>query len=259
MHRRDIEMIDADAAPAEILEQAINSPHTRIPIFRGEPENIVGVIHAKDLSRAVHRFVREHAPGEGALEGFDIMDVAMPPYFVPGIDAARRADARVPPPPHPFRAGRRRVRRAAGARHARGHPRGDRRRHHRRARRRDPGRHRAAAGRLGRGGRRRSASATSTAPAAGSCPTRRRTPSPASSSTRRRRSRTRGRSSASTASASRCSPARATGCRGSGCAGWSELRFETGPRSCRTFTVTCRGWKAAGKWLEAACHFFTGA
>jgi Mg2+/Co2+ transporter CorB len=83
MHRRDIEMIDADASPAEILEQAINSPHTRIPIFRGEPENIVGVVHAKDLSRAVHRFVREQRAGEGALEGFDIMDVAMPPYFVP--------------------------------------------------------------------------------------------------------------------------------------------------------------------------------
>jgi Mg2+/Co2+ transporter CorB len=83
MHRRDIEMIDAEAAPAEILAQAINSSHTRIPIFRGEPENIVGVIHAKDLSRAVHRFVQEHDGGEGALEGFDIMDVAMEPYFVP--------------------------------------------------------------------------------------------------------------------------------------------------------------------------------
>ncbi|HVL20538.1 MAG TPA: CNNM domain-containing protein [Amaricoccus sp.] len=82
MHRRDIEMIDAEAPPETILAQAINSPHTRIPIFRGEPENIVGVIHAKDLSRAVHRFVQEHR-GTGALEGFDIMDVAMPPYFVP--------------------------------------------------------------------------------------------------------------------------------------------------------------------------------
>jgi Mg2+/Co2+ transporter CorB len=83
MHRRDIEMIDADADPAEILAQAINSPHTRIPIFRGEPENIVGVIHAKDLSRAVHRFVREAQGGDAALEGFDIMAVAMEPYFVP--------------------------------------------------------------------------------------------------------------------------------------------------------------------------------
>ena len=82
MHRRDIETIDAEAPPDAILSQAINSPHTRIPIFRGEPENIVGVIHAKDLSRAVHRFVQEHR-GAGALEGFDIMDVAMPPYFVP--------------------------------------------------------------------------------------------------------------------------------------------------------------------------------
>jgi Mg2+/Co2+ transporter CorB len=82
MHRRDIEMIDAEAPPDAILSQAINSPHTRIPIFRGEPENIVGVIHAKDLSRAVHRFVQEHRDG-AALAGFDIMDVAMPPYFVP--------------------------------------------------------------------------------------------------------------------------------------------------------------------------------
>jgi Mg2+/Co2+ transporter CorB len=82
MHRRDIEMIDGEAPPDAILAQAIMSPHTRIPIFRGEPENIVGVIHAKDLSRAVHRFVEEHR-GAAVLEGFDIMDVAMPPYFVP--------------------------------------------------------------------------------------------------------------------------------------------------------------------------------
>jgi Mg2+/Co2+ transporter CorB len=83
MHRRDIEMIDAEADPAEILEQAINSPHTRIPIFRGEPENIVGVIHAKDLSRAVHRYVQETRGDEGGLEGFDVMEAAMEPYFVP--------------------------------------------------------------------------------------------------------------------------------------------------------------------------------
>lgn len=82
MHRREIEMIDGDAPPDEILAQAINSPHTRIPIFRGEPENIVGVIHAKDLSRAVHSFVRSGS-ANGGLEGFDVMDVAMEPYFVP--------------------------------------------------------------------------------------------------------------------------------------------------------------------------------
>ncbi len=80
LHRRDIEMIDAEAPPEEILAQAINSPHTRIPIFQGEPENIVGVIHAKDLSRAVHRLMREE---DGSLETIDVMDLAMEPYFVP--------------------------------------------------------------------------------------------------------------------------------------------------------------------------------
>ncbi|MBA3326050.1 MAG: HlyC/CorC family transporter [Rhodobacteraceae bacterium] len=84
MHRQDIEMIDADAAPAEILGQALNSPHTRIPIFRGDTENIVGVIHAKDLSRAVQRLVREGGEdGARSFEHFDVMSVAMEPYFVP--------------------------------------------------------------------------------------------------------------------------------------------------------------------------------
>jgi Mg2+/Co2+ transporter CorB len=82
MHRQEIEMIDADAPPAEILTQALNSPHTRIPIFRGETENIVGVIHAKDLSRAVDKLVRE-AGGFRNLDSFDVMAVAMKPYFVP--------------------------------------------------------------------------------------------------------------------------------------------------------------------------------
>lgn len=83
MHRRDIEMIDADASPAEILSQAINSAHTRIPIYRGDPENIVGIIHAKDLSRAVDKLVRGTQGGMENLANFDVMDVAMEAYFVP--------------------------------------------------------------------------------------------------------------------------------------------------------------------------------
>jgi Mg2+/Co2+ transporter CorB len=83
LHRREIEMIDVEAPPNEILSQALNSPHTRIPVFRGEPENIVGVIHAKDLSRAVDKLMRETRGGLENLEGFDVMEVAMQPYFIP--------------------------------------------------------------------------------------------------------------------------------------------------------------------------------
>ena len=83
LHRSKIEMIDADEPPEAILSQALSSAHTRLPVFRGEPENIVGVIHAKDLLRAMDRMMRgPEAPPEG-LEAFRILDIAMEPYFVP--------------------------------------------------------------------------------------------------------------------------------------------------------------------------------
>ncbi|MFA5539061.1 MAG: CNNM domain-containing protein, partial [Gemmobacter sp.] len=54
-HRSEIEMIDADAEAGQIVHQALASPHTRLPLWRGEAENIVGVLHAKDLLRAVEQ------------------------------------------------------------------------------------------------------------------------------------------------------------------------------------------------------------
>lgn len=81
LHRSGIEMIDADDDPQAILSQALQSRHTRLPVFRDDPENIVGVVHAKDLLRAIDRLTRgEDAPG---LDSFDISAVAMEPYFVP--------------------------------------------------------------------------------------------------------------------------------------------------------------------------------
>jgi Mg2+/Co2+ transporter CorB len=54
LHRSGIEMIDADLPAGEILRLCLNSNHTRLPLYRGETENIVGVLHAKDLLRAMH-------------------------------------------------------------------------------------------------------------------------------------------------------------------------------------------------------------
>ncbi len=83
-HRRQIEMINADDAPEKILSQALASPHTRLPIFRGSDENILGVIHAKDLLREVDRLLRGDATGGmEQLAGLDIVKVAMKPYFIP--------------------------------------------------------------------------------------------------------------------------------------------------------------------------------
>jgi Mg2+/Co2+ transporter CorB len=83
LHRSGIEMIDADLRPQEILERCLNSAHTRLPLFRGEQENIIGVLHAKDLLRAVYARFAEGAGQSDPFEGFDLMSVAMKPYFVP--------------------------------------------------------------------------------------------------------------------------------------------------------------------------------
>lgn len=79
LHRSSIEMIDADDDPQDIISQAMQSPYTRIPIYRNDPENIVGVLHAKDLLRSV----RTRLIGTDDLPEWKISDVMMEPYFVP--------------------------------------------------------------------------------------------------------------------------------------------------------------------------------
>ncbi|MES0825378.1 HlyC/CorC family transporter [Ruegeria sp. SCP11] len=83
LHRSNIEMIDADDAPEAILQQCLKSPHTRLPVFRDEQENIVGVVHAKDLFRAMYAHAGGTEGDSNRLKEFDISKVANDPYFVP--------------------------------------------------------------------------------------------------------------------------------------------------------------------------------
>ena len=83
LHRSGIEMIDADNPPSDILQQCLDSPHTRLPVFRQDQENIIGVVHAKDLLRAMYKAISGPDSDLEALKRFRITDVAMPPYFIP--------------------------------------------------------------------------------------------------------------------------------------------------------------------------------
>ena len=75
-------MLNADTPPADLLSEILQSPHTRLPIWRDDPDNIVGVAHAKDVLRGMHKLM--FGPGaDGKLDGFDITSVAMKPYFIP--------------------------------------------------------------------------------------------------------------------------------------------------------------------------------
>lgn len=83
LHRSGIEMIDADDGPQKILEQCLTSNHTRLPVYKDDQENIIGVIHAKDLLRAMYKTIGGPEGDAGQLRDFNIIDVAMKPYFVP--------------------------------------------------------------------------------------------------------------------------------------------------------------------------------
>jgi len=89
-HRRDIASISADEPAEDIIEFCLASPYTRTPLWRGEPDNIIGILHAKDLLRAEHRQLRaESGAKSGAKSGtksgrkLDVMSVAIQPWFVP--------------------------------------------------------------------------------------------------------------------------------------------------------------------------------
>ena len=79
LHRSEIEMIDADSEPEKILKQCLTSSYTRLPIFKQDQENIIGVMHAKSLLRAVN--IQKNGKSS-KFSDQNILDVAMKPYFI---------------------------------------------------------------------------------------------------------------------------------------------------------------------------------
>jgi Mg2+/Co2+ transporter CorB len=76
IHRTNMITLDADEKPQDLVNAVIASPVTRIPLWRGNPENIIGVLHVKDLLRALHAV-------EGDAQKVDIAALLTPPWFVP--------------------------------------------------------------------------------------------------------------------------------------------------------------------------------
>ena len=76
VHRTNMDAIDADLPPEHIVDAALKSSHTRLPLWRGEREEIIGVLHAKTLLRALRE-------AKGDLSKIDVMSLATPPWFVP--------------------------------------------------------------------------------------------------------------------------------------------------------------------------------
>ncbi|MFO1081963.1 MAG: HlyC/CorC family transporter [Reyranellaceae bacterium] len=74
-HRGTVALIDAEQPIDSVVAQVLAAPYTRIPVYRGEADNVIGVVHAKDLFRAVNA-----APDRSAVKLESVMTA---PWFIP--------------------------------------------------------------------------------------------------------------------------------------------------------------------------------
>ena len=76
VHRTKMYTIDADLPPREFLRAVVDSLYSRVPVWRGEPDNIIGVLHAKDLLGVI-----EEAGGD--ISHLKIENVIVDAWYVP--------------------------------------------------------------------------------------------------------------------------------------------------------------------------------
>jgi len=75
-HRQKVVTLDLDDPVEDLVEQILGSPYTRLPVYRGDSDDISGVLHAKALLREIH------ARG-GNIKDLDLATLAAPPWFIP--------------------------------------------------------------------------------------------------------------------------------------------------------------------------------
>lgn len=76
VHRTNMQALNASDTSEQLINEVLSSSYTRLPLWREDPDNIIGVLHAKDLLRAVN------ACG-GDMDKVDVAEIATSPWFVP--------------------------------------------------------------------------------------------------------------------------------------------------------------------------------
>jgi Mg2+/Co2+ transporter CorB len=76
IHRKNMVAIDADQPSQAIFEALLAANHTRVPVWRETPDNIIGVLRTKNV-------MREFARRQGQFADWDILALMEEPWFVP--------------------------------------------------------------------------------------------------------------------------------------------------------------------------------
>jgi Mg2+/Co2+ transporter CorB len=81
IHRKNMTTADAEQPPRQLLDEVMKSGHSRVPLWRDQPENIIGILHIKAIVQAAMK-------NGGSFEGLDVAALATPPWFVPDTTTA---------------------------------------------------------------------------------------------------------------------------------------------------------------------------
>lgn len=76
IHRKNIVAIDINLPPEDLIKEVLSSAHTRMPLYNGDPDNVVGILHAKDVLKALSKM-------DGEFKSLNIKKIAREPWFVP--------------------------------------------------------------------------------------------------------------------------------------------------------------------------------
>lgn len=76
IHRRNISMVDINLSPEMIIKEVLASGHSRIPLFNSDPDNVIGILHAKDLLKSLARL-------DGDLNSLNMKKISREAWFVP--------------------------------------------------------------------------------------------------------------------------------------------------------------------------------
>ena len=76
VHRKNVQMINADLPPSEIVDEVLRSAYTRLPLWKEKPDNVIGILHVKLL-------LRELRNCGGDINKLDIRAATLEPWFIP--------------------------------------------------------------------------------------------------------------------------------------------------------------------------------
>ncbi len=76
IHRKNLIMMDIDQPADQIVKEFLNSGHSRIPLYKEDPENVVGVLHAKDILKALSKV-------NGNFSAIDPKKISRDVWFIP--------------------------------------------------------------------------------------------------------------------------------------------------------------------------------